>query len=119
MSAELSSRYAPGGDIYATIAAQHGAAGADRVWRAYQSGEAGAVAAVLSELDYGAPLSESTAALFAGQIVTDPLGAPLDSANRALGIVFLNTLKSFIRNPWVLLVLAGVGAFLLWRAWRK
>jgi hypothetical protein len=107
-------RYAPGGDIYEAIAAQHGRAAADRVWQAQESGRSGAVAEALAAIRFGAPLSESTLGILAGQLVTDPLGAPLDSANRAIGNLTWNTIKAFLRNPWVLLAVVVVLAVYFW-----
>jgi hypothetical protein len=110
----LSDRYAPGGDIYEAVKAEHGAIAADRVWRAHQSGEPGAVAEVLAELRYGAERPTSTAGILLNQLVTDPLGAPLDAANRGLGNIIGNTLAGIFRNPWVLGAIA-LGVWLWWK----
>jgi len=107
-------RYAPGGDIYQSLEAEYGTSAAGRVQQAYMSAQPGEVARVLAELRYGQPLSESTAGIFLDQLVTDPLGAPLDSANRAIGNLTWNTIKAFLRNPWVLLAVVVVVAVYFW-----
>lgn len=111
----MNARYAPGGDIYVAIAAQYGTQAADRVRLAHESGRQGAVAQVLSELRFGQPLNTSTASLLADQLITDPFAAPLDFANRGIGNVFTSALKGVFGNFWVLLTVAGVAAFLIYR----
>lgn len=98
-------RYAPGGDIFDSIAANYGRDAAQRVFAAYSSRESGAVATALGEIRNG-PATGSSSALanLANQLATDPLGAPLEAANRTLG----NTVLSFLRAPLVLLALALV-----------
>jgi hypothetical protein len=107
-------RYAPGGDLYEALAEKYGRAAADRVWQAQESGRSGAVAEVLAELRYGKPLEESTGSLFWQQITTDPLAAPLASANAGLGTVLGSAIKGLFKNPWVLLVLVVGGAIYFW-----
>src|SRR5256885_9618262 len=99
-------RYAPGGDIYQTIAVQYGSAAADRVQQAYESGRSGAVAEVLAELRFGQPSDTSTASIFWKQIITDPFAAPLETANRGIGTVLGSAIKGLFNNPWVLLLIA-------------
>jgi hypothetical protein len=106
-------RYAPGGDIYQTLATQYGSANADRVNQAYLTGESGAVAEELARIRFGPQSSTSTVGIFAGQMVTDPLGAPLDAANRTAGNLIGNTLSAIFRNPWVLIGL-GVAGYYFW-----
>jgi hypothetical protein len=68
------------------------------------------------------PLStDTTASDFLSQIETNPLAAPLASANTLLG----NTFLSFLKNPWVILTIAAVVFFGLFdgvdliRGWTK
>lgn len=98
----MNARYQPGGDIYAKLEAKYGTAGADRVAAADASGELGAVNEALTELKYGAPLNDSTTSIFFDQVTTDPLGAPLESANNQLA----NVVKDIVKNPYVLAALA-------------
>lgn len=104
-------RYQPGGDIYVSLASRYGQGGADRVARAALTGDATFVNAELAVVKSGPRLNDSTFSLFTSQIVTDPLAAPLESANTAIG----NSVASLFRNPWVLavtvLVVAGLVLF--------
>lgn len=88
------------GDIYVKLLAQYGTQGANAIATAAQSGDEAAINQALTQVKYGDPLPTSTAAIFGNQIATDPLGAPLASANNVLG----NTFLSFLKNPWVLTV---------------
>lgn len=107
-------RYAPGGDIYAQLAAQYGPDAAQRVYSAAQTGDRSRVSEQLAA-ERGKPgnLDESTWSNFVGQITTDPLAAPLESVNNQLQ----NALASFWRQPYVvgLVILAAVGAFLYFK----
>lgn len=100
----MNSRYQPGGDIYARLASQYGQAGADRVARADASGVPYAVNDALVAIRHGDPLSTSTTGIFLDNITSDPLGAPLESANNQIAKAVGNLFK----NPWVLLVVAVV-----------
>ena len=106
---DLAQRYAPGGDIYAANATAYGQEGAVRIWQAFLGGGKAAVPPVVAELKHGkATGSTSTLVEFGKLITTDPLGAPLESANRQLGLVVWNVFK----NPFVLL--AVVLAVFFW-----
>lgn len=96
----MNSRYQPGGDIYAKLESQYGTAGANRVAIADASGAPYAVNDALTAIKYGDRLPDSTAAIFYDQVTTDPLAAPLASANNVLG----NSVLSFLKNPWVLIL---------------
>ena len=113
----MNPRYQIGGDIYAKLAAQYGTSGADRVALADASGVQGATATALGEVKWGATGSDSIVANFFNQITTDPLAAPLESANNQIGNAVLGVLK----NPWVLLAVAAVVFFQLggWNWLRK
>ena len=93
----------PGGDIYASIESTYGTAAADAVATAAGTGDETAVNTALAAAKFGNPLNTSTASIFAQQIMTDPLAAPLASANTVLS----NTALSFLKNPMVLLVIAA------------
>lgn len=109
MPPELIARYSPGGDIYMSFAQTYGEGSAQRVYRAAQSGDRGAVAAAISEAKFGSPLNDSTASILAEQVLTDPLGAPLDAANKGITTIAGNTFKALFRNPAVLIVLFLIG----------
>jgi hypothetical protein len=102
-------RYQNGGDLYAQIQAQFGTAAANQAAAAANAGDGGVqLRNVLSDLRTGASPgdfsgSTSTFSNFWTQITTDPLAAPLASANTA----FQNSFFSFLKSPWVLLVIAA------------
>lgn len=100
-------RYAPDGDIYASIADQYGTSAAQRAYAASLVDDGGVTLRnVLSNLHTGStdPGSTSTWSNFWRQITTDPLAAPLDSLDNQLGNAVLNVFK----NPFVLLLVAGL-----------
>ena len=99
-------RYQSGGDIYQSILSQYGQAAADNVAAAAQSGDRSQITDALVTAKYGANLDTNTFDIFANQILTDPLAAPLASANSLIS----NSLVDFLKSPAVLLVL-GVAAF--------
>jgi hypothetical protein len=103
---ELAQRYAPGGDIYAANEARYGTAGADLINRGFiRDGRSGAAIAAGNLHTPTGGGSTSTAAIFLDQITTDPLAAPLESANKVIG----NSVSSFLKNPWVVaLTLAAI-----------
>jgi hypothetical protein len=113
-------RYKPGGDIYQTLSDHYGSTAAQKVYQAALGGQPGAIAQAIGEVRNGPPLNDSTASIFLDQIETDPLAAPLASANSLIG----NSVLSFLKNPMVLLAV-GVGLFFwlgganLIRAWFK
>lgn len=110
MTSATLQRYAPGGDIYKSLADKYGNDGAQQVYAAAQTGDFnGEVNAALTAVKYGKPLNDSTADIFLDQVTSDPLAAPLESANRQLGNVFLGLLK----NPFVLLAVALLVAYKL------
>ena len=109
MNQTLIQRYQAGGDIYAQLAAQYGIPGADAVAAAALTGDETQVNAALTGVKNGQPLNTSTWSIFGNQLATDPLAAPLASANNILGNSFL----SFLKNPMVLLAVAGVAFFAL------
>lgn len=102
-------RYQSGGDIYATLLAQYGASAAASIAAAALSGDETQVNAALVQAKNGSPLNTSTLGIFTNQMLTDPLAAPLASANNLLG----NTVLSFLKSPWVIATLLIVGFFLL------
>ena len=110
----MNGRYAPGGDIYNEVAGQYGTDGANRVWQAHETGRAGAVADVLADLKKIPVRDDSTGSIFWRQITTDPLAAPLASANRGLGNILGSAIKGLFANPWVLLVVVVVVGIYLW-----
>lgn len=109
MTRALIARYQPGGDIYASLLPQYGQNGALYISQAALTGDSRRVTEAIAQVRNGARLPDSTVRILAGQLVTDPLGAPLDAANRQLSKLAGNTALAFLRNPMVLLVLAVVG----------
>ena len=102
MDPDLIARYQSGGDIYASLAATYGASAADTIAAAATTGDETQINAAIVQAKYGNPLNTSTASILANQLETDPLGAPLASANNVLS----NTLLSFLKSPTVLFIIA-------------
>lgn len=109
MNRELILRYQPGGDIYAQLEQQYGGNAAIQIASVARTGDSRAITETLARIRNGERLPDSTVALLWTQLTTDPLGAPLDSANRQISALAGNTAMAFLRNPMVLLVLAVVG----------
>jgi hypothetical protein len=97
MEQALIDRYQNGGDIYAQLADQYGIDGADIVAEAALTGDRTKVTSALTQIKYGANLNDSTWSIFGNQLATDPLAAPLASANNVIG----NSFMSLLKNPWV------------------
>jgi len=102
------------GDIYASILQQHGQTAADSCAAAALTGDETQINAALtlysgtSTPTVAVPLANtSTASILGHQLATDPLAAPLASANTLLG----NTFLSFLKNPMVLLTIGLVAFF--------
>ena len=128
MDSTLIQRYQPGNDIYNSILAQHGKDAADACAAAAMTGDETQINAVLalysgtSTPTVAVPMADtSTANIFTNQILTDPLAAPLESANKVLG----NTFFSFLKNPWVVVTVGIVVFFFVFdgvnliRGWLK
>lgn len=110
LNADTIARYQPGGDVYAKLVAQYGTPDANRIAFAARSGDGAALANAIEIVrGHGGERSESTLGLFATQIATDPLAAPLDALNKPLGAAVWSLLK----NPWVLLAFGLVLFFWL------
>jgi len=115
MSQDLINRYQAGGDIYASIAAQHGTSAADACAAAALSGDETQINAALALYETAAgnstvavPMAtDTTTSNFLHQIATDPLAAPLATAE---GLA-RNSLLDFLKSPAVLLTVAVVGFF--------
>ena len=110
MNQALINRYLPGGDIYAQLESQYGRNAALLASHAAKTGIRQNVTEALARIRNGERLDESTASILWGQLTTDPLGAPLDAANKQLSALAGNTALAFLRNPMVLLILALVAA---------
>ena len=70
-------------------------------------GEPAAVAAWQAAIDAyrnQTPLDDSFWSVFGTQITPDPLGAPLESLNKTA----VNTILSFLKSPWVIVITAIV-----------
>lgn len=102
-------KYAPGTTRYNSIAADYGTAGADYVYSQILTGREDALPDALGQLKYGADRNDSATSLFITQITTDPLAAPLESANNQIG----NAIKNVVKNPWVLVAVVLVVFHLL------
>lgn len=93
--------YSPGGSAYAQLQATYGTAGADLVYQDAIDG--GSFGNAIEEVRFGNFTGDnSTLGNFWTQITTDPLAAPLESANNQLGLAVWNVVK----NPFVLLAVA-------------
>lgn len=101
-------RYQPGGDIFKSVANIYGAANANLLAQAAKTGDRGKVSEALGEIRNGPPLDDSTTHIFLDQLATNPLAAPLGTANTVIG----NSVLSFLKNPWV--IFAGVVAGFFW-----
>jgi len=96
------------GDIYASLQSSYGTDTANNIANiAMDTGDETQINAAIVKAKYGAPLPTSTAGQLYTQLTTDPLAAPLASANNVLG----NTFLSFIKNPWVLVTIAAAVFF--------
>lgn len=106
MTAQTQSEYAPGGWRYNNIANNYSVAAAnDAAAIAADGGEQWEVSEALSKYNKNAqPVVGGTSAIgnFFTQITTDPLAAPLESANNQIG----NAVMGVFRNPWVLIAVA-------------
>lgn len=106
----MNSRYQPpNGDIYLKLKSAYGKAGADSVAIADASGEPYAINDAITALKYGDKKNDSAVSIFVDQVTTDPLAAPLESANDQIGKAVANVFK----NPWVLIALAVFVAYQL------
>lgn len=108
MDAATIARYQPGGDIYARLEASYGRQGALLVSQAALTGDRFAVTDAIERVRYGERMSESTARIFWRQITTDPFDAPLETLNTALEASAGSLVKNIFKNPWVLLLVAGL-----------
>lgn len=97
MTQDTINRYQAGGDIYAQLQSLYGTAGADQIAAAALSGDESQVNAALVQVKYGQPLNTSTTSLFATQLATNPLGAPLSGLNNIIS----NSFSSLLKNPWI------------------
>lgn len=102
MTIATQTRYAPGGDIYASLQKQYGTDAANRMYQAALTEDPYDDNATLTQIKHGKSLNDSTASLFIENVTTNPLGAPLDSLNNQIG----NAVLSVLKNPWVVAALA-------------
>lgn len=99
------SRYQDGGDIYAEIKTIYGKQAANTLAQIVrETRDTVNVSTYLGELRNGPALEESGAKIFAENMTTDPFGAPLASANRALSASMGSAIKGVFSNVWVLLL---------------
>lgn len=108
MNQDLINRYQPGGDIYATLEKTYGRNGALIVAQAARTGDRFAVTNAIERVRFGERMSESTARIFWTQITTDPFNAPLETLNQTLEASAGSLVKNIFKNPWVLLLVAGL-----------
>jgi hypothetical protein len=94
-------RYQVGGDFYMTLAGQYGPAAANTIAAAAATGDVTKLNDALATARGDGPaLPTDTAAIFANQLATDPLAAPLAS----LETVTSNSIIAFLKSPAVLFV---------------
>ena len=122
MEAATIQRYQPGGDISATLVSEYGQASADSIAAAATGDNNGEVNTAIANARTAAGITkgeqdDSVLDAFGHQIVTNPLGAPLDSLNKVVG----NTFLSFLKNPWVIALILGILFFALggWAVLKK
>jgi hypothetical protein len=97
-------RYQPGGDIYNTLSAKYGFEAAQSIAQAATTGDRAQVgSAIAAAKGDGPALDGSTLDAFVTQIETDPLAAPLGTANSLIG----NSVLSFLKSPYVILAVGG------------
>lgn len=101
MTDELIRRYQYGGDLFTAYASQYGHGAAENIAAAARTGDRFKVGEAIQAAKYGSKLNDSTFSIFTNQIVTDPLAAPLESAEKIAG----NTILAFLKNPIVTLIL--------------
>jgi hypothetical protein len=107
MDQETIARYQPGGDIFSRLTGQYGLAQANAIAAAAETGDRAQLSnAIALARGDGPALDSSTGSILVDQLETNPLAAPLGSANKLIG----NSLVSLIKNPLVLGAI-GVGAF--------
>lgn len=103
--------YQPGGRIYNELALRYGVDSANLIARAAATGDRGELGAAIARASHGAPLQDSLAAIFAEQIITEPLDAPLEALDAGIARV--------LDSPGIrTLLLAGgvlLAAALLWK----
>lgn len=103
--ADTITRYQPGGDIYNALAEQYGLSAADVLAAAAASGDRATLTEALANVKYGAPLNDSTASILADQLLTDPLGAPLDALTSGIDQIFNS---EGVKTVLTLAIVAGV-----------
>jgi hypothetical protein len=98
----------PGGSTYLNAVSRYGQAVADAASNAAMQPGAleSDVSSAIANATYGAPLTTSTTGIFLNQLATDPLAAPLNTVNTAVG----NSFMSLFKSPWVL-ALIGLSLF--------
>lgn len=96
------------GDIYSALQAQYGSPGANVIAQAALTGDESQINAAIVSVKYGSPLPTSTTSILAGQLESNPLGAPLDALNNQL----VATIGAFFKNPAVVFCVAL--ALFLW-----
>ena len=110
MTPDLIQRYQPGGDIYNQIVAAYGVAAANAVASAATTGDRTQVTDAIASVKYGQPKQDSTAVIFVDQLLTDPLAAPIASADSLIR----KTLLAIGANPFFLIAgIVVVGAAVL------
>lgn len=94
--------YAPGTAYHNGYTARFGRANADYIYAGVLQGRS--VNDLIGDIQYGRGWNEYDSAWknFYAQITTDPLAAPLESADRLVK----NSVFSFLKNPWALAAIA-------------
>lgn len=104
MTAAQIARYQPGGDIYAKLAGKYGTQSADLVAVAASTGDRFKITDALATVKNGAPLEDSTSSILIDQLITDPLAAPLEAADKATKQIFASTTGKVV----VAVVIVGI-----------
>lgn len=107
LDASIKALYAPGGASYNNIATTYGIAAAETAYRvSLTASQRSEITDALNQYrsQYSNP-NEGTDSYFGNlwtQLTTNPLQAPIESANNQIGNVVVDVLK----NPWVLATIA-------------
>ena len=104
MNSELINRYQQGGDIYAQLVNEYGVDAANTIAAAAMTGDSHNVTAAIAEVRSGPVRDDSIWSILGNQLVTDPLAAPLQSAET----IASNSFMALLKSPAVLAIGAAV-----------
>lgn len=101
--------YQQGGTAYAFFEKNYGTSNADIIASAAASGDRATLTDAIAQVKWGNPLNDSTVEILAENLITDPLGAPLDALDAGVNQLFNSTgLKTI-----AVVVVAGLVIFVI------